>query len=557
MAKGYLALVLHGHLPFVRHPEHQDSFEESWLYQAITEVYVPLLLMLDALVDDAVDFRLTFSLTPTLVSMLTDPFLQSRYVRRLERLIRLLEVEVARTNWQPEFQTLALMYCEQFTQIRSAFLERYGSDLVGAFRRLQNTGKLEIIASTATHGYLPLLAINPSAVRAQIQVGVGHYAATFGRQPKGFWLPECGYYPGVDELLTEHGIAFTILETHGITRARPRPRYGVHAPVLSPAGLAVFGRDPDSSRQVWSAQEGYPGDSDYREYYRDLAQDLDSDSLDRYVHAGGLRVDTGIKYYRITGRTENKQVYIPEKAREKAEIHGEHFCRSRKEQIESLASVMDRKPVVVAPYDAELFGHWWYEGPHWLNHVIRETASDSESVQLITLSDYLAECPAFQPSRPPMCSWGRNGYNEVWLNPDTQWIYSELQKAARVMEKLESKCLRADALIVRAVEQARRELLLAQSSDWAFMISARTTSEYANTRTKSHLANFNRLSDQVFRGIIDEAWLAEIESRDCIFPAQILRNGNRASTKGREQLLECSHAPSTPPQRNSRSPHPE
>jgi len=523
MAKGYLALVLHGHLPFVRHPEHEDSFEESWLYQAITEVYVPLLLVLDSLADDAVDFRLTFSLTPTLVSMLTDPFLQSRYLRRLERLIELSEKEIARTNWQPEFQTLAAMYCERFKRVRSAFLDRYNRNLVEAFRRLQELGKLEIIASAATHGYLPLLSVHPSAVRSQIEVGVAHYSATFGRKPNGFWLPECGYYPGVEQLLTDHGIRFTILETHGITRAQPRPRYGVHAPLRCPAGLAAFGRDPDSSRQVWSAVEGYPGDYDYREFYRDIAHDLDFDSLHRYVHRDGLRIDTGVKYYRITGKTESKQVYVPQQAEKRAEIHAKHFLRSRKEQIESLASVMDRKPIVVAPYDAELFGHWWYEGPLWLNYVIRKIAREPGSIQLVTLSEYLAESPALQPAAPPMCSWGRNGFNEVWLSPDNQWIYPHLHRAARVMERLEREHSHGDALMRRAVDQAKRELLLAESSDWAFMISARTTSEYADTRTKGHLLNFNRLSDQIAHNNIDEPELAEIESRDCIFPAGMLR----------------------------------
>jgi len=528
MAKGYLALVLHGHLPFVRHPEHEDSFEESWLYQAITEVYVPLLLVLDALVDDAVDFRLTFSLTPTLLSMLTDPFLQSRYLRRLERLIELAEKEVARTNGQPEFHTLAAMYCEQFKRIRSAFLDRYNRNLVAAFRRLQELGKLEIIASAATHGYLPLLSVRPSAVQSQIQVGVAHYSASFGRKPNGFWLPECGYYPGVDQLLADQGIRFTILETHGLTRAKPRPRYGVHAPLRCPAGLAAFGRDPDSSRQVWSAVEGYPGDYDYREFYRDIAHDLDFDSLHRYVHRDGLRIDTGIKYYRITGKTENKQVYVPQQAEKKAELHAEHFLRSREEQIESLASVMDRKPIVVAPYDAELFGHWWYEGPLWLNHVIRKIARNPGSIQMVTLSEYLAESPALQPAAPPMSSWGRNGFNEVWLSPENQWIYPLLHRAARVMEKLEQERSHGDTLTLRALEQAKRELLLAQSSDWAFMISARTTSEYAQTRTKGHLANFDRLTEQIARNNIDGLSLAEIESRDCIFPADILRPGARS-----------------------------
>jgi 1,4-alpha-glucan branching enzyme len=522
MSKGYLALVLHAHLPFVRHPEHEDSFEETWFYQAMTEVYVPLLLMLESLVDDAIDFRLTFSLTPTLVSMLTDPLLQSRYLRRLDRLIELAEREVARTNWQPEFQSLAVMYRDRFTCVRNSFVERYKCNLLDGFTRLQEGGKLEIVASAATHGYLPLLSVSRSAVQRQIHVGIEHHTQTFKRKPRGFWLPECGYYPGIDALLTEQGIRFTLLETHGITRARPRPRYGVHAPLRTPAGLAVFGRDPESSRQVWSAVEGYPGDYDYREYYRDLTHDLDFASLERYVHPGGLRIETGIKYYRVTGKTENKQVYVPQRAEKKAEIHAEHFLHTREKQIEALASVMDRKPILVAPYDAELFGHWWYEGPLWLNHLIRKIAAAQGPIQLVTLSEYLQLYPDLQPASPPMCSWGRNGFNEVWLNPENQWIYPQLQQAARVLDKLEADYSCSDRLTTRALDQARRELLLAQSSDWAFMISSRTTTEYANGRTKTHLLDFTRLSDQIARKNIDEKWLAEIEARDSIFSPRVL-----------------------------------
>ena len=525
MAKGYLALVLHGHLPFVRHPEHEDSFEESWLYQAITEVYVPLLLVLDALVEDGIDFRLTFSLTPTLATMLSDSFLQSRYLKRLERLIELAEQEVVRNKWQPEFRALSSIYHRQFNLVRSAFLGRYDRNLVQAFRRLQELGKVEIIASAATHGYLPLLSVNPSAVRSQVAVGVSHYAATFGRKPSGFWLPECGYYPGVDQVLSDRGIRFTIVETHGITRAQPRPRYGVHAPLRCPSGLAAFGRDPESSKQVWSAVHGYPGDYDYREFYRDVARDLDADSLQRYVHRDGLRIDTGIKYYRITGKTENKQVYVPEAAARKTEIHAEHFVLSREKQLGYLASIMDRKPIVVAPYDAELFGHWWYEGTVWLDRVIRKIARDESSIRLVTLSEYLQECPDIQPAAPPLSSWGRNGFNEVWLSPENQWIYPHLHRAARMMERLEKNRSGSDRLKARALHQAKRELLLAEASDWAFMMSSHTMLEYAIARTKTHLLNFDRLSDQIANRIIDEPWLGELEARGCIFSADVLSDG--------------------------------
>jgi 1,4-alpha-glucan branching enzyme len=517
MPKGYLAIIFHAHLPFVRHPEHQHSLEENWLYEAVTEVYLPLLLVLEGLVEDGVDFRLTISFTPTLVSMLSDPFLQSRYLRRIERLIALAEKETARTAQQPEFHRLAHLYHQRFLALRDAFLYRYDRNLVEAFRKFQEQGRIEILGSAATHAYLPLLSVNPSAVLAQIRTGIGYCERAFGRRPKGFWLPECGYFPGVDRMLREQGIRFTILETHGVTRAEPRPKRGVYAPIYCPSGLAAFGRDPESSRQVWSSVEGYPGDHDYREFYRDIAYDLDIDYLRPYVHPDGIRIDTGIKYYRITGKTDHKEPYVPERAESKAELHAGNFIFNRQKQVEFLASAMDRKPLIVAPYDAELFGHWWYEGPAWVNHVVRKMAREQESVRLITLSEYLEEYPINQVAIPAISSWGYEGFNDVWLNGSNDWIYPHLHRAANLMEKLLDGRSRPGRLTSRAVAQAKRELFLAQSSDWAFMINSGAMAEYATRRTKRHLLRFYRLSEQIQNQTIDENLLRGLEMQDNIF----------------------------------------
>src|SRR5438093_4042703 len=343
MEQGYLAIVLHAHLPYVRHPEYEDSLEERWLYEAITETYLPLLLVLEKLVEDGVDFRLTFSVSPTLAAMLDDPFLQSRYLRSLERLIELAEKEEARTKADPSLHPLARMYRLLFLRVREAFVNRYAQNLLNGFRRFAELGKVDLMTTAATHGYLPVLSVNESAVRAQIRVGVEHTQRVFGRKPRGFWLPECGYYPGVDTLLREQEIGFTILETHGITRADHRPRYGVYAPIYCPSGLAVFARDPDCSRQVWSSVEGYPGDYDYREFYRDIGHDLDFDYIHPYIHRDGIRTDTGIKYFRITGKDNHKEPYVPEWAETKAESHAQHFLSERRKQLERLATLMDRK----------------------------------------------------------------------------------------------------------------------------------------------------------------------------------------------------------------------
>jgi 1,4-alpha-glucan branching enzyme len=518
MEEGYLAIVLHAHMPYVRHPEYEDSLEENWLYEAITETYIPLLLVLEDLIRDGVDFRLTLSLTPSLASMLLDPLLQSRYAKKIDRSVEVAEKEMARTSGQPGFHSLARMYHQLFLRVRDAFLNRYRRNLVQVLKGFQESGKVEIVASAATHGYLPLLSVNEAAARTQIRVGIEHYQEVFGRKPRGFWLPECGYCAALEEPLRENGVRFTILDTHGVTHANPRPRFGVYAPVCGPSGLACFGRDPESSRQVWSSIEGYPGDYDYREFYRDIGHDLDLDRIGPYIHPAGIRIDTGVKYYRITGPGDRKEIYVPERAERKAEAHAGHFLEERSKQVRRLAPMMDRKPVVVAPYDAELFGHWWFEGPSWLDYLIRKAALEQDKIRLITLSEYLERYSLNQAAAPAASSWGHKGFNEVWLNDKNDWIYRHLDAAAESVEKLGRSHPPRDGVSSRAFDQAVRELLLAQASDWAFMIHSGAMAEYATRRTKDHLFRLHRLCAEIEAGAIDEASLAETESRDNIFP---------------------------------------
>ncbi|OUM94087.1 MAG: glycoside hydrolase [Firmicutes bacterium ZCTH02-B6] len=516
--QGYLALVLHAHLPFVRHPEHEAFLEEDWLFEAITECYLPLLEVFAGWERDGVPWKLAMSVTPTLAAMLQDELLQQRYVRHIEGLIALVEKELGRTTAQPEFHRLARMYHQRFVRARQLFVDEYRMDLVAGFRAFQDTGKLEILASAATHGYLPLMHPNRAAVRAQVQIGIDAYRRAFGRNPAGFWLPECGYAPPDDELLAAGGICWFVAETHALLHARPRPWASVYAPIRCPSsGVAVFGRDPESSKQVWSAAEGYPGDWDYREFYRDIGYDLDYEYVRPWLK-GGVRSHTGIKYYRITGPTEAKQPYDPDRAREKAALHAGNFMFSREKQVEYWRGRMDRPPIVVAPYDAELFGHWWFEGPQWLDFLVRKIAYDQRTIALTTPSEYLERFPAAQAAQPSMSSWGHLGYSEVWLNGANDWIYRHLHAAAERMIALADAHRNPGPLLRRALNQAARELLLAQSSDWAFIMTTGTTVDYAIRRTKAHLARFNRLFEQIQTGNVDVQWLEAVERKDNLFP---------------------------------------
>ena len=518
MAKGYLSLILHAHLPFVRHPEYDDFLEEDWLYEAITETYIPLIKVLEGLIRDNIPYRITMSLTPTLISMLEDPLLQSRYIIHIEKLIELAEKEMIRNRQHPQFLKLATMYHKKFTEAQALFITKYKKNLISALKEFQDLGRLEIITCPATHAYLPLIRMNPLAVKAQIRIAVEHYQMVFGRKPKGIWLPECGYYPGLEEILKEEGIRYFVLDTHGMLNAEPRPRYGNYAPIYCPNGTATFGRDHESSKQVWSSKEGYPGDHDYREFYRDIGHDLDFDYIKPYIHKDGIRINTGIKYHRITGKTDHKEPYIPEWALEKAATHAGNFMFNREKQIEYISYWMDRTPILVTPYDAELFGHWWFEGPDWINFLIRKIVYDQNTIELITPSDYLERHPVNQVCTPSSTSWGYRGYNEVWLNGSNDWIYPHLHKAADQMVELARTYSGVDGVIGKALNQAARELLLAQSSDWAFIMKTSTMVEYAVKRTNDHITRFNKIYDDVTNGCIDHYWLREVEQMDNIFP---------------------------------------
>jgi 1,4-alpha-glucan branching enzyme len=533
MEKGYLALILHAHLPFVRHPEYEDFLEEDWFFEAVTETYLPLIDMITRLVTEKVNFRLTLSLTPPLCAMMSDHLLQARYRRYLYKLIELAEKEVHRTQDQPAFQPTAQMYLQKLRRARQLYDDWYRGNLLQAFRQLQNQGVLEIITCAATHGYLPLMT-QRQAARAQVRVAVDDYQRHFGRRPRGIWLPECAYNPGDDVLLKEQGIRFFFMEAHGLLYGTPRPRYGVFAPAYCPSGVAAFARDMESAHQVWSSETGYPGDPNYREFYRDVGYDLDYEYIKPYLHNDGVRRNVGLKYHRITGRVplNAKEPYNPAAAHEMAAQHAGNFMFNRQKQVEHLQSILGKKPMIVSMYDAELFGHWWYEGPDFLELLFRKLHYDQKDIRTITASEYLEENPHNQVIQPEMSSWGDKGYHEVWLNGANDWIYRHLHKAAELMIELAEQNPSANGQKERALNQAARELYLAQSSDWAFLMTVGTATTYAQKRTLDHLNRFLALNDQIRRHAVDEAFLSEIERRDTIFPQldyRVFRNTQRES----------------------------
>ena len=548
--KGYVSFVLHAHLPFIHHPESDDYLEESWLYEAISETYLPLLKYFKMLVDEKVNFRITMSMTPPLLSMLDSKLLQQKYIKYLENLIELSEKEIKRTTFNKKINKLSHYYFERYSEDLRLFRDVFKCDIISQFKHFQDIGVLEIITCGATHGYFPILYVNEKTVRAQIAVGVQTYERFFGRKPRGIWLPECGYVPEADKYLREFGLDYAIVESHGVLYANPTPIYGTLAPIVSPDGFTVFGRDMESSRQVWSSINGYPGDFNYRDFYKDIGYETDYEYIKPYIAHNGVRVHTGIKYHRITGKTDNKDIYDIGWAKDSAEKQAGHFLNSRTNQIENASKYMDKPPIVLCPYDAELYGHWWYEGPYWLYILFKKIYYDECNFELITPSEYIDKYPEIQQCTPCRSSWGANGYSEVWLNPSNDYAHKHLHKAGDRMcelaynfrnvkpdlDKLEyeiselrknkksvtkitsTKKYKDLKLQLRALNQAARELLLLQSSDWLFIITNNTMVDYAHRRIKDHTGRFTRLYNELNSGKIDKKFLEDIELKDAIFP---------------------------------------
>ncbi len=539
---GHVVLVLHTHLPWVlghgRWPHGED-----WLLEAAAECYLPILRVLDRIASEGGSPRITVGLTPVLCEMLASPRFKEDLIAYIDSRQELAERdrEAFEAIGNRDAARLAASWSAFYGDARRDFVERYDRDLLGAFRRLQEGGHLEVITSAATHGYLPLLG-SDAAVDAQIAAGVSGYRRHFGKAPRGIWLPECAYRPegrwsrpagparawnrpGLEDVLALHGLRYFFVDTHLVSGGTPlgtygdrfeepeppttRPGTGVspnEAHTLVTRGkkrVAVLARDPKSSVQVWSADYGYPGDGAYLEFHRKKGQ-------------GGLR------YWRVTSRAlalDDKLPYDPKAAEERARAHAEHFVGTVRETLRAHRQSTGRPGVVVAPFDTELFGHWWFEGPRWLEAVLRGLRAE-----VTTASEHLLRSPPTSVIRLPEGSWGQGGHHWVWLNPDTMWVWDLVYRSEDALAEILRETRRPRGTVLRILKQLARELLLLESSDWPFLITTVSARDYAEARVKLHAAAFDRLLSLLKAATAgalapgDEAWLAEVEARDAAFP---------------------------------------
>lgn len=555
---GCFALVLHGHLPYVLgHGTWPHG--SQMLYEAAADTYIPLLWTFRKLVAEGLKPSVTLSLSPVLLEQLADSRFKDWFGGYLgEKIHYAWENERefgARGDGHLEW--LARCWRERYEALLRTF-EELGRDIVSGFAELHHNGDLQLITCAATHGYLPLLREDTS-VQAQVKQGVATFCRLIGDWPRGMWLPECAYRPraywappppmncgepprlrkGIEEFLADNGVDFFFVDTHMLqTRVVGEAEVdledtlgklwgrlrGLRTPTLPEDGptpyapyfvasqpdipaTAVFVRDPQTGLKVWSAEAGYPGDFNYLEFHK--------------KHLPG-----DLRYWRITDARRDlatKDVYRPEWAEERARDHAGNFLWTVKETLR-WAPRDGRQPILCAPFDAELFGHWWYEGPMWLEHALRWMNQDPE-LEVVTCSSYLAQFPPSKVVALHEGSWGAGGGHWVWHNERVDWTWPRIYDAELDFRALLVDCGAGhDAAMRSLVTQAARELLLLQASDWQFLITTQSAADYAAARLVGHHSDFKRLTDAARRyacgaWVSQDVWnhLGECQDRDRLF----------------------------------------
>lgn len=554
---GFLTFTLHAHLPYVvNHGTWPHGIE--WLHEAAAETYLPLLRVLGRLEADGLALHCNLNISPILLEQLAHPVFQAEFPKYVERkIVAAREDEAYFTSaGEAHYAETARFWHRFFNETLSHF-ESLNRDIIKGFRYFNEKGLIEIITCGATHGYMPLLGTDES-VRAQVRTAVDTHQRHIGKHPKGIWAPECGYRPagfwnypvgnadgspaapgfdrvGVEQALSESDIDFFFVDTHLVEESArlSSPYELLRGDVVEPGGQAdsrrlyqpyfvdgpydkgdkrfattVFPRDPKTGVQVWSGDSGYPGDASYLDFHKKRWP-----GGHRYWAVSGSRVDMA-----------DKRPYDPHAAAEKTKAHAAHYVHLIWEALHK--SFNDAvPPVLCSPFDAELFGHWWFEGPLWLEAVVRAIHDYPNGIELTNCSEYLQKYPRAGFIAMHEGSWGAEGTNHVWMNPDTSWTYTHIYPAERYTREVCSSLKWKDLEVgERIVKQLCRELLLLESSDWQFLITTGAARDYAELRFETHNDQFNELKAmwEAFdsNGVISgeqQSRLAAIELRDSVF----------------------------------------
>jgi 1,4-alpha-glucan branching enzyme len=468
---GSFCLVLHSHLPWLVHHGSWPVGEE-WLYQAWAHSYLPVAGLLRRLAEEGRRDVLTLGVTPVLAAQLDDPYALRAFHDWLGTWS--LRAQYAAVRWRsgdPLLRALAAAEYRAASRAIEEFESRWRHGFSPVLRPLVDAGVVELLGGPATHPFQPLL--RAPVRRFALGLGLADTALRIGHRPAGIWAPECGFAPGMERDYADAGVRRFLVDG-------PALRGDTHAArPVGPSDVVCFGRDLEVTYRVWSPRAGYPGHAAYRDFHT-------------FDHPSGL------KPARVTGRhiaPEAKRPYDPALAAAAVHRHAADFVGTVVARLESLRAKHGEPGLVVAAYDTELFGHWWHEGPAWLEAVLR--ALPDAGVRVTTLRGALAAGHLGPPVDLPASSWGSGKDWRVW---DGEQVADLVAAGAAVQDELLALTAGGGPARDPALDQTVREALLTLSSDWAFMVTKDSAADYARRRAKVHGDRFAELASLLRAG---------------------------------------------------------
>jgi 1,4-alpha-glucan branching enzyme len=514
-----ISIVLNAHTPFVRCLGASQTHGERWFFEALSGAYLPLLEIFDRLEADRVPFRLGLSLSPGLCHMLRDESLLARYLEYADRQIEFGLRELDRTADNPELHGLVRVFYDQAVDRRALFTGRYERNVLGVFDHYQKKGRLELLTTAATYAFLPFYTNYPEAVQAQLEVAAAAHRLAFNRNPQGFWLPGLGWSAELDAYLRLYNFSYTILEAHGLILGEPAPSRGSFYPVKTPSGVFVLARDYYARRDLSEEETAFPLDPAYRDCHEDVGYELPSEMVKPFLGSQGVRTQTGYKYWAIGDQGEKKRIYDPLRGSRKAREQAGAFLDSRVSRLRAAGEYMEEPAISLCAWEAELFCRW-YEGPQFIEALFREGVKRQE-ITFMSPGEYLfkQDEAGFETVVPEYSSGGVNGYAETWVDASNDWVYRHSIRALERMIEMAERFPNDSGLKERALNQAAREILLVQDSEWARMLYREEYAGYARSRIESSLRNFTTIYESLGSNYISTEWLTGLERRHNIFPA--------------------------------------
>ena len=510
-----ISILLHGHLPFIRHDDNSPASREYLFFESLSETYIPLLEVFDRLDREHIPFRMGISLSPTLCHMLADDLFIQRYISYTDRQITFGELELERTSGDSELFPLAKFFYDRIVAKKQFFVERWEKNIIKGFDYYQRKGRLEILATAATHAFLPFYTAHPEAVQAQFEVALSTYKSNFGKHPQGFWLPELGWKTDLDSWLRAYNFCYTVVDAHALVFSRPPAEKGCFYPAKTPMGIFIFGRDFNAAQTMANIIR----DPVFRYNFRDLGFELPPENVKSFLGPHGGREKTGYKYWAAGEDNSGKTLYNPALALEKAKIQARSFLNSKLSGLKSASRHMSGSSIGLCAFEADNFGRFWYEGPEFIEALFREGVKSGE-VQFMTPAEYLWKLDqgTFQTLTPEFSSWGTNGYAETWLDASNDWMYRHAMRALERMVEIAERFPDNTGLKERALNQAAREILLVLSSDWSKMLYKQECADYAKKCIENSLRNFTTIYEALGSNYISTEWLTQLERRHNIFP---------------------------------------